>query len=463
MKKVLILGAGPVGLGAAHFLESAGHKDYCVLEQRSFPGGLSASYKDGKGFTWDFGGHVCFSHYKYFDEVLSSLYTDEGMNEIQRNARVYYKGRFHKYPFQYNLNKLPKEEALAVLNDFKEKRDDNNNGDDFASWIKKTFGPAFSEIFMLPYNEKVWAYPPSMLASGWIAERVAEPDYEKAKASLEDEGTEGWGPNSSFLFPKHGGTGDIFMRIAAKTETGKLLFNEEAEAIEGKSVLSKSGKRYEYDYLISSLPINRLTNMISGFSPQLKSSTDELLYSSVHVFGFGLRAAIPKDMAPFSWIYFPEGDAPHYRMTVFSNYSKANVPGNGYYSLMCEISESRYKKVNKTEALEQLRAYLVRKRFIKRPGDIVSVWHRREEYGYPTPSLKRDEIIEKVNAELEGMNILSRGRFGAWKYEVGNMDHSFMQGAEAAARVLYGIEEKTCKNPSFVNGGALKESCGELK
>ena len=44
---------------------------------------------------------------------------------------------------------------------------------------------------------------------------------------------------------------------------------------------------------------------------------------------------------------------------------------------------------------------------------------------------------------LEERGIYSRGRFGGWKYEVSNMDHSVMQGVEWAERMVQGQPEKT--------------------
>jgi UDP-galactopyranose mutase len=44
---------------------------------------------------------------------------------------------------------------------------------------------------------------------------------------------------------------------------------------------------------------------------------------------------------------------------------------------------------------------------------------------------------------LEARDVYSRGRFGGWKYEVANMDHSVMQGVEWAERMVLGREERT--------------------
>jgi len=37
--------------------------------------------------------------------------------------------------------------------------------------------------------------------------------------------------------------------------------------------------------------------------------------------------------------------------------------------------------------------------------------------------------------------IYSRGRFGAWRYEIGNMDHSVLMGVEAVNHIVAGEKE----------------------
>jgi len=82
---------------------------------------------------------------------------------------------------------------------------------------------------------------------------------------------------------------------------------------------------------------------------------------------------------------------------------------------------------------------------------ILSRWSTVLTPGYPTPSLERDSILEQVLPVLEARDIYSRGRFGAWKYEVSNQDHSFMQGVEVVDRIVLGRTEPTLYHPERVN------------
>jgi hypothetical protein len=90
---------------------------------------------------------------------------------------------------------------------------------------------------------------------------------------------------------------------------------------------------------------------------------------------------------------------------------------------------------------------------ISKKTQIVSTLHQRFGYGYPTPFLGRDELVDTVLSALEKEHIFSRGRFGAWKYEVSNQDHTYMQGVELARWLLFNEAEITYSQPELVNSG----------
>jgi len=73
---ILILGAGPTGLGAAKRLEECiemkGMKtNFIVVDANKSAGGLASTDTTNEGFLFDVGGHVIFSHYLYFDQCVT--------------------------------------------------------------------------------------------------------------------------------------------------------------------------------------------------------------------------------------------------------------------------------------------------------------------------------------------------------------------------------------------------------
>src|ERR1043165_9258893 len=145
-------------------------------------------------------------------------------------------------------------------------------------------------------------------------------------------------------------------------------------------------------------------------------------------------------------MYFPDSNCPFYRVTYLSNYSPFMTPDRDtHYSLLCETSDSEHKAVESSRILERTI------RGLENPGlleagersDIVSSWVHHADYAYPTPTVDRDEALSIVIPWLESRGIYSRGRFGMWKYEVANTDHSVMQGVEWVNRALLGEPETT--------------------
>ena len=116
-----------------------------------------------------------------------------------------------------------------------------------------------------------------------------------------------------------------------------------------------------------------------------------------------------------------------------------------YYSLLTETSYSEFKPVDRRAIVEETIQGLINAGLIADAdrGDVVDVWHHEADYSYPTPSVERDGILAQVIPYLESYDVYSRGRFGMWKYEVSNTDHSLMQGVELVNRLLLGEPETT--------------------
>ena len=63
-------------------------------------------------------------------------------------------------------------------------------------------GEGIADLFMRPYNFKVWAVPTTMMQCEWLGERVAAPDVSRAITNvLHNREDAGWGPNAVFRFP----------------------------------------------------------------------------------------------------------------------------------------------------------------------------------------------------------------------------------------------------------------------
>ena len=445
--KIVILGAGPTGLSAAWRLQEHGHKDWQLLESSDRPGGLSMSVRDDDGFTWDLGGHVLFSHWKYFDKLCVQALGDAWV-EHQREAWVWMRERWIPYPFQNNIWRLPEDDLIQCLAGLVEANRERANGPpkDFGEWLRQSFGEGMCRTFMDPYNTKVWAYPPSRLGTAWMGDRVATVDLARILANLVQRKDDvSWGPNATFRFPLRGGTGSIWTSIASQLPYERLSLCTRVCSIDtaAKRLLCEDGSSVAYDRLISTIPLDQLLRMLTDCR-DLTQLAPKFVHSSSHIVGVGFTGKPPADLATKCWMYFPESDTPFYRVTVFSNYSPFNVPHPGrQWSLMAEVSESPYKPVNNATVVEDVIASFRKVGFIDDRTKIVTRFHRRLERGYPTPWLGRDEVLDKVLPALQSRGILSRGRFGAWRYEVSNQDHSSLQGVEAVDHLLMQTKEQT--------------------
>lgn len=113
---------------------------------------------------YDVGGHVLFSHYKYFDDCIDeALPKPEEWYTHERVSYVRFKGLWVPYPFQNNISMLPKEDQVVCIEGMidaaLEARVSNTKPQNFDEWIVRMMGKGIADFFMRPYNFKVWAVP----------------------------------------------------------------------------------------------------------------------------------------------------------------------------------------------------------------------------------------------------------------------------------------------------------------
>lgn len=459
--KVAIIGAGPTGLGAAWRLQELGHKDWVLLESSPGPGGLASSQQDEFGFWWDIGVHALHSHFPYFDDVMTIVVPE--WIKHQRNSQAFMRGGWVPYPVQYNVHLLPPDERWRCVRDmFITSMNDNIDAakgdmsrkrrDNFAKYLRNSFGEGLYEAFLRPYNEKVWATSLDQMGCSWMGERVPGVDFAKVlqKLCCATDLDDGWGPNSEFMYPAKRGNGSIWWTMFTNhLWADHVVFNHTVAGIYLKAKKLRAMHRtrgpvvFDYDVLINTAPLDKF----GGMCVDRNLGPCDLRKTTTHVVGLGFKGSPPADLADKNWMYFPESQFPFYRAATLSSFAPGMAP-QGHWSLLCETASTPdfkpyAEKVPYTLADECIAA-LARARMVD-PESVVVKNYSRHEYGYPVPTLDRDCIVKQCSGALEKYGVFSRGRFGHWKYEVSNQDHSFMQGVEVIDRVLNGKEETVAK------------------
>ncbi len=468
--KFLIAGCGPCGLGAAlEIEESETGASYLVVDPRQRAGGWASSQQTPEGFTFDYGGHVLFPHkyYPRFVELLDGLALEWVASVPKRGVSL--EGRFLPYPAQRNLQRLGPVKLVTAITSLLVRRlrgvDTQIVGDDLQSYLLKQFGQYLTETLMSPLNSKMWAHHTSSLSNGWVTLRSGSkqrnvPDVslrQTIRNVLTQQDSPGWTSDTFVTYPAQGGSGAIWERIASKIPSAKLLLGVGVQSIslDGPVKVAKlsNGDEVEFEQMISSIPLDTLLCSIED-RPDLHAQAKRFVRARSRLYGFGIEGEIAARYDGLHSFHVPDADVPFWRVSLPSNVSAGTVPSDGrpYFSVLCEISEPASQPAQEPAALRHKVECSLRKLgLVSEEHTVVSRFEQTIEHGYPVPFLGRDALLHEVQSVLEPKGIYSRGRFGAWKYEISNQDHAFMQGVEVVRRLLFGVPEQTYTNPCLVN------------
>lgn len=139
----------------------------------------------------------------------------------------------------------------------------------------------------------------------WLGERVAAPDLKTVTKNVILQKTAGnWGPNATFRFPAHGGTGNIWINLAKTLPKENTRFGTHGmvKKVDAglKLVQFEDGKTISYKKLISTMAVDSLTEKLGD--TELINLSKGLFYSSTHVIGVGVRGERPERIGDKCWV-----------------------------------------------------------------------------------------------------------------------------------------------------------------
>jgi UDP-galactopyranose mutase len=460
--KCAIIGGGPTGLSAAYHLG----EDTLLLEKNDSVGGWCRSIED-KGFTFDYAGHIMFSNDPYVLQLYKTLLGDN-VHWQNREAWIYSKETYTRYPFQGSLYGLPapviKEcilGAIAARHGAADSQAANDQCDigkgvedccadgavdlptgptvkadkpaNFEQFIYKVWGAGIAKHFAIPYNKKIWTVPLSEMETSWLGGRVPLPDLGEIIEGALSPSTPPMGPNARFGYPLKGGFQALVDGFVPHIK-GRIELNAEAVMVSPQEhlIALADGRRFQYDQLVSTMPLPELIKLIGDFAPdEVKRAAKGLQHISIRNVNLGIGRA---DITDKHWIYYPE-DSIFHRIFVQGNASpNCNAPGG--FALTAEISYSPYKPLpfEGEQLIQRVFDDLVKVGLLRADDRIVTANEADMPYAYVVYDHARADNMTVLKAWLAQYDIVLAGRYSEWEYY--NSDHAFLAGKKAAEKVM---------------------------
>lgn len=403
-KKVLILGAGPGGIGAALALKT----DFLVLEKQQDLGGLSGTV-EYEGAVFDLGGHSFHTPHPEVKEIVKNALP---LFEQKRDARCFALRQMIPYPFQKNFRQLKNDEVVSDCVrglDFVK----HDEAPHYEAFIQNKFGPGISEHFMLPYNRKLWGRDLKRLSSNWTAERVASPEGVKEQFETTGGKRTPLQSDTEVAYPAKGGFGEIFKALG-KNLGSSVEFGASAKSIDlkNKKVLTEDGRQFCFEKLVSTLPLPELLKITTEVPREIIRLVNQLEVLSLKVVLVVIDHPVDTEIQR---VYSAEPHIAAHKTAVNHNSSDylRSLPRHG---IMAEVSYSAEKILPREDVDLWVVENLCEMSLIKSKAEVFKTKTIDVKYAYPVPTLDRNSIVQEIKSWLEERSLYTVGRFGEWAY-----------------------------------------------
>ncbi|MBE0395241.1 protoporphyrinogen/coproporphyrinogen oxidase [Citrobacter amalonaticus] len=395
----LVLGGGVSGL---MFANKNKDNDVMIIEKENELGGYCRTvYQDG--YIWDYAGH--FFHFanpqikNFFETKISS----DQLIVKEKCTKIFYKDKILDFPFQANIHQLGKNDFIDCLYDlyFKEEKEIYSS---FLDMLYGKFGRSITEMFLKPYNEKLYACDLNNLDQNAMGRFFPYANFEQIVRGFKENYHGSY--NSHFLYPKKGAK--VFIDALTDELSNDIIhLSEEVLSISLKEKYVITNRRkITFKYLINTIPFNKFLNMITDidYSEVVKN----LSWNKVLVLNLGFDKNT--EFNDIHWAYFPEKSYNFYRVGFYNN-----ILNDERLSLYVEIGYSDKDSFDIHEQLDKTLLGL-RDSGIINDHKLISYIPITMNPAYVHIDSSLNDTKQSIKNELSEFGVFTIGRYGDWKY-----------------------------------------------
>ena len=401
--KYLIIGAGISGLTFASYCK----ENYLIIEKDSEVGGYCKTHYN-KDYVWDYAGH--FFHFKtdeFKKKFIDSLDKNDFVTQDKKTF-IYFDDKLIDFPFQTHIHELSKDKFIDCLYDLFNK-EEKENYDNFLDMLYGKFGKSITEMFLKPYNEKLYAVDLTKLDKDAMGRFFPYADIKAIIDNMKQNKVNSY--NNTFMYPKKGA--QVIIDVLMKDiDENKILLNSVIQSInlEDKKVILTDGTEIYYEYLINSMPFDKFLKLTNN--KEYIDFRNELTYNKVLVFNLGFNKKSKYN--DHHWLYFPDKNINFYRVGFYDN-----ILGADKLSMYIEIGYPKGTVITDEDINRQLSLTLDN---LKKCG-IIDDTFSLDAYesivmdpAYVHIDAQNDLKVRKIMKDLANKNVYSVGRYGAWTY-----------------------------------------------
>ncbi len=435
--KILILGAGMAGLGAGITFKKHGLEPI-ILEKEDRVGGLfSNSQVDECDF--DYGPKILLlDDSPDAKEILSFLGTNYEQYPVEESVYLKELGLL-KFPLQRYLVELPVDMRKKSIESLRTAQEQSLEVHNFKDWLIKNYGKYFAELILIPYEEKKWQIDLSEMDYRWALKRPVKVNIDEVI-----EGSKKYlRPNKTYFYPKKGNISALTTAMAE--QAGTIHCNHAVTEInlDEKYVIAQ-GKKFTFDTLISTLPLDLVVRMTTPMpSELLETSQEKLKRLSIKVINIVFDGN--HDLEGTA-IYFPEKDYIFRRVSVLQNLCPA-LSRKGKTPISVEVSINHSQEKSEKELFDQVLHELQTIPQFKKLGKPSNYEIQTVAFAYPLQIRGYSYHVADLHRHFDNYDVYHCGRGGMFDYC--NGDIAYSQGKSIAQKILLKEELKSMKQKSL--------------